>query len=152
MNYGHLLKKTIHRCLPEELVAGDCWIALSLVQLSGLILCGRVGKHSDDLAIELVTSTQGKTDCTEWNSDGWESYERALGVMVDHYVSKALTQRSELSQRYSTPANWADRIDDKTSLARYGTRQKLPYVWSSPTSIGFGSIRAWELPLHSEQS
>ncbi len=88
MNYGHLLKKTIHRCLPEELVAGDCWIALSLVQLSGLILCGRVGKHSDDLAIELVTSTQGKTDCTEWNSDGWESYERALGVMVDHLLVK----------------------------------------------------------------
>ncbi len=47
-------KKQKH-CLPGELVAGDCWIALSLAQLNGLILCGRVGKHSDKLAIELVT-------------------------------------------------------------------------------------------------
>lgn len=40
MNCGHLLKKALHHCLPEELEAGDCWIALSLAQLSGLILSG----------------------------------------------------------------------------------------------------------------
>lgn len=34
------IKKALHHCLPEELEAGDCWIALSLAQLSGLILSG----------------------------------------------------------------------------------------------------------------
>ena len=57
-------KKQKH-CLPEELESGDCWIALSLAQLNGLILSGRGGKHTDELATELVTSTQGKTDCSE---------------------------------------------------------------------------------------
>jgi IS1 family transposase len=64
--------------------------------LSGLILCGRVGKHTDALAIELVSSTQGKTDCKEWGTDGWGAYERALcSDEIEHYISKALTQRIE---------------------------------------------------------
>ncbi|MDZ4877050.1 MAG: hypothetical protein CLLPBCKN_006485 [Chroococcidiopsis cubana SAG 39.79] len=87
-------KKQKH-CLPEELEAGDCWIALSLAQLSGLILTGRVGKHTDELAQELVTSTQGKTECQEWGTDGWESYQRVLPNEVEHYISKTLTQRLE---------------------------------------------------------
>ncbi len=89
------VEKNIHRCLPDELVVGDCWIALSLAQLSGLILCGRVGKHTDELAQELVSSTEGKSDCTEWGTDGWEGYGRVLPTEVDHYISKALTQRLE---------------------------------------------------------
>ncbi len=69
---------------------------MSLAQLNGLILCGRVGKHSDSLAIELVASTQGKTNCTEWHTDGWKGYERVLGnYEVEHYISKALTQKLE---------------------------------------------------------
>ena len=88
-------KKQKH-CLPEELEVGDCWIALSLAQLNGLILSGRAGKHSDSLAIELVASTQGKTNCTEWHTDGWKGYERVLGdCEVEHYISKALTQKLE---------------------------------------------------------
>jgi hypothetical protein len=35
------------RCWPDEVESGDCWVALSLAQLSGLILTGRVGKHTD---------------------------------------------------------------------------------------------------------
>lgn len=87
-------KKQKH-CLSEELEAGDCWIALSLAQSSGLILIGRVGKHTDELAQELVTSTEGKTGCKEWDTDGWEAYGRVLPSEVDHYISKALTQRLE---------------------------------------------------------
>lgn len=68
---------------------------MSLAQLSGLILSGRVGKHTDELAQELVSSTEGKTDCKEWHTDGWGGYERVLSDEVDHYISKALTQRSE---------------------------------------------------------
>ena len=81
--------------MPDELVAGDCWIALSLAQLSGLILCGRVGKHTDELAQSLVSSTEGKTDCKEWHTDSWDGYGRVLPEEVDHYTSKALTQRLE---------------------------------------------------------
>jgi len=90
-----ICRKKQKRCLPEELEVGDCWIALSLAQLSGLILCGRVGKHTDELAQELVTSTEGKTNCTEWSTDGWEGYQRVLPEEVEHYISKALTQRLE---------------------------------------------------------
>jgi insertion element IS1 protein InsB len=91
------VEKNTHHCLPEELEAGDCWIALSLAQLNGLILCGRVGKRTDSLAIELVTSTQGRTDCKEWHTDGWSGYERVLCIddEVEHYIGKILTQRLE---------------------------------------------------------
>ena len=60
-----------------------------------MILSGRVGKHTDSLAQELVVSTEGKTDCQEWDTDGWEGYQRVLPEEVDHYVSKVLTQRLE---------------------------------------------------------
>lgn len=41
------VEKTFRNCLPEELEARECWIALSLAQLNGLILSGRVGLHTD---------------------------------------------------------------------------------------------------------
>ena len=69
---------------------------MSFAQLSGLILSGRVGKHTDSLAIELVASTQGKTNCKEWHTDGWKGYERVLrDDEIEHYISKVLTQRLE---------------------------------------------------------
>lgn len=68
---------------------------MSLAQLSGLILEGRVGEHTDELAIELVVSTEGKTDCSEWHTDSWNAYERVLSDEIDHYMSKLLTQREE---------------------------------------------------------
>ena len=114
------------RCLPEELVAGDCSIALSLAQLSGLILTGRVGKHSDSLAQELVTSTEGKTDCKEWDTDGWEGYGRVLPSEVDHYISKALTQRLERTNgivrqqtgRWHRRQNKFSKVWQQTELTR----------------------------------
>ncbi len=83
--------------MPDELETGDCWIALSLAQLNGLILSGRVGKHTDKLALELVASTESRTDCQEWHSDGWQGYERVLHTdnEVEHYIGKILTQRLE---------------------------------------------------------
>ena len=92
-------KKQKH-CLPDELEAGDCWLALSLAQLSGLILTGRVGKHTDSLAQQLVTSTEGKTNCKEWGTDGWKGYGRVLPEEVEHYISTTLTQRLERNFRY----------------------------------------------------
>ncbi|QUY44796.1 hypothetical protein I1H34_12330 [Acaryochloris marina S15] len=57
---------------------GDCWMAITLANTSGVILSCRVGKHTDSLLNELVTSTEGKTDCKDWNSDDWGGYERGL--------------------------------------------------------------------------
>lgn len=68
---------------------------MSLAQLSGLILCGRVGKHTGSLAQELVSNTEGKTECKEWGTDGWQGYKRVLPTEIYHYISKLLTQRLE---------------------------------------------------------
>lgn len=48
------------QCLPQELEAGDCWIAVSLANSSGLILAARVGKHTDELIEQLVVSSEEK--------------------------------------------------------------------------------------------
>jgi IS1 family transposase len=83
------------QCLPEELEGGDCWIAISLADSSGLILAARVGKHTDELLEEVVVTTEGKTDCKRWDSDDWGGYERVLPAQVKHYISKDQTQRLE---------------------------------------------------------
>lgn len=82
-------------CLPEELMVGDCWIGLSLANDSGLILAARVGKHTDDFIEELINNTEGKTDCLNWNTDGWGGYERVLGPEINHQIGKENTQRLE---------------------------------------------------------
>jgi len=71
------------RCLPGEDLIGDAWIGLSLDRESGLILSGRVGKHTDDFLKELIWNTEGKTDTTVWFTDGWKAYERQLSDEVE---------------------------------------------------------------------
>jgi hypothetical protein len=39
------------QCLAAELQGGECWIAMSLADSSGLILAARVGKHTDELIL-----------------------------------------------------------------------------------------------------
>jgi IS1 family transposase len=90
-----LCRKKQKHCLPEELKAGDCWIAISLAESSGLVLSGRVGKHTDELAEELVLNTEGKPECKHWDTDGWGGYERVLPDEVDQSIGKVLTQRLE---------------------------------------------------------
>jgi hypothetical protein len=68
-------KKQAH-CLPGDDLIGDAWIGLSLDYESGLILSGRVGKHTDDFLKELIYNTEGKTAATVWFTDGWQAYER----------------------------------------------------------------------------
>lgn len=62
---------------------------------SGLILAARVGKRTDELIEELVISTEGKTDCQQWDTDGWGGYERVLLLDVQHRIGKARTQGLE---------------------------------------------------------
>ena len=93
--------------MTQEREAGDCWIGLSLANTSGLILAARVGKHTDALIEQLVSSTEGKTDCKQFNSDDWGGYERVLPPEVQHHIGKDKTQRLERTNgiiRQQTPA------------------------------------------------
>ncbi|ABW30246.1 conserved hypothetical protein [Acaryochloris marina MBIC11017] len=72
---------------------GECWIALSLAKDSSLVLSGRIGKHTDELAQDLIENTEGKTTCHHWQTDGWEGSSRQPPDEVIHHVSKVLTQR-----------------------------------------------------------
>lgn len=49
-------------------------------------------------------STEGKTDCQEWDTDGWGGYSLLLPPKVEHYIGKDRTQRLERTNgilRYS---------------------------------------------------
>jgi len=83
------------QCLPQELAVGDCWIAVSLANTNGLILAARVGKHNDELIEALVVSSEGKTECKQFNSDDWGGYERVLPPEIVHSIGKDKTQRLE---------------------------------------------------------
>jgi IS1 family transposase len=68
---------------------------LSLARESGLILTGRVGKHTDAFAQTLIWNTEGKTAATVWFTDGWKAYERQLSDAVELWVGKSGNQRLE---------------------------------------------------------
>ncbi len=74
-------------------MVGDCWIGMTQSTDSGLILATRVGKHTDKFIEQLIVNTEGKTDCQQWRTDGWEGYERVLGSEVSHIIGKDQTQQ-----------------------------------------------------------
>ena len=123
---------------------------MSLAQQSGLILSARVGKHTDTFLAELITSTNGKTDCKIWYTDDWGGYERVLPPEVVHSVGKENTQRLERTNgiiRQQT-GHWHRR------------QNKFAKVWQTTESItrlivttliGYGSIVAHEISLLREQ-
>ncbi len=90
-----ICRKKQKQCFPEELTVGDCWIAVSLADSSGLILAARLGKHTDELIEELIVSSEGKTACKRFNSDDWGGYERVLPPEILHHIGKDKTQRLE---------------------------------------------------------
>lgn len=51
------------------MAVSDCWLGISLADESGLVLSLRVGKHTDEFLSELVSNTEGKTDCKLWCTD-----------------------------------------------------------------------------------
>jgi len=108
---------------------GDCWIALSLANSSGLILAARVGKHTDELIEELIVSTEGKTDCKRWNSDDWGGYERLLPPEILHYIGKDRTQRLERT-------NGVVRQQTGRWLSlRHATRTTAEQIWQIVAAI-----------------
>ena len=68
---------------------------MSLAKDSGLILSGRVGKHTDVFIEQLVVSTEGKTNGKVWYTDGWEGYKRVLTPEISHIIGKENTQPLE---------------------------------------------------------
>jgi IS1 family transposase len=88
-------RKKQKQCNSEELNRGDCWIGLSLARFSGLILAACVGKHTDVVIEQLVVNTEGKTNCKQFNTNGWGGYERVLPPEIEHYIGKDKTQRLE---------------------------------------------------------
>ena len=98
---------------------------MSLAQQSGLILSARVGKHTDEFLEELITSTEGKTDCKVWYTDGWAGYERVLPSEVAHVVGKENTQRLERTHGII-----------RQQTGRWHRRQnKFAKVWQTTESI-----------------
>ncbi|HCF27851.1 MAG TPA: hypothetical protein DEV81_11785 [Cyanobacteria bacterium UBA11049] len=75
------------------------------------------------LATELVVSTEGKTGCFEWHTDGWSGYERMLADEVEYYISKALTQRLERINSILRNSDRTVASATKRSLASCGSRQ-----------------------------
>ncbi len=111
------------QCLPTELEVGDCWIAISLANTSGLILAARVGKHTDELIEQLVVSSEGKTASKRFNSDDWGGYERVLPPEMLHHIAKDRTQRLERTNgivRQQT-GRWASQT--KQVWQAMGTKQ-----------------------------
>lgn len=88
-------KKQKH-CTSTELTMGDCRIGLSLASSSGsLILAACVGRHTDASIEQLITNTEGKTTCKQFNPNDWGGYERALPPEIEHDIGKDKTQRLE---------------------------------------------------------
>jgi len=116
-----LREKKQKQCCPNELDVGDCWIALSLADSSGLILTAGVGKHTDALIEELVVSTEGKTACRQWNSDNWGGYERGLPPEVLHHIGKDQTQSAPMELSGSRRDAGTD---GRTNLANFGSRRR----------------------------
>ena len=68
-----------------------------------------------------MARSQGKTDCKEWHTDGWEGYSLVLLNEVEHYISR-LTQREEANQ-WDSPAFQGVGIADKALFSK---------VWERP--------------------
>ena len=125
------------QCLPQELEAGDCWIAVSLADSSGLILAARVGKHTDELIEQLVVSSEGKTACKRFNSEDWGGYQRVLPLEIEHYLGKDKTQRLERTNgivrqqtgRWHRRQNQFGKLGEQTKLTTRLGVSYFNWIW-----------------------
>lgn len=111
------------KCLTEELDVGDCWIGLRLAKNSGLILSGRVGKHTDTFIEELVVGTEGKTHNKLWYTDAWGGYERVLPSEVLQIVGKDKIPNDWNAPIASSDSRQDDAIVVKTSSVSPGNKR-----------------------------
>lgn len=138
------------QCLPGELEAGDCWIGLSLANCSGLILAARVGKHTDALIEALVVSTEGKTNCKQWNSDDWGGYERVLPPEILHSIGKDKTQRLERTNgivrqqtgRWHRRQNKFGKVWEQTKVTTRLVVSYFNWIWQHSRLKTTAAVRA----------
>jgi insertion element IS1 protein InsB len=138
------------QCLPQELEAGDCWIAVSLADSSGLILAARVGKHTDALVEELVVSSEGKTACKRFNSDDWGGYKRVLPGEILHYIGKDKTQRLERTNgivrqqtgRWHRRQNKFGKLWEQTKVTTRLVVSYVNWIWQHSRSKTTAAQRA----------
>lgn len=129
---------------------GDCWIGLSLANDSGLILTGRVGKHTDAFIEELVVSTEGKTDSKTWYTDGWEGYQRVLSPEMIHVVGKENTQRLERTNgivrqqtgRWHRRQNKFGKLWEKTEVTVRLVVSYFNWIWTHSRTHDTAAQRA----------
>ncbi len=88
------------------------------------LLSARVGKHTDKLSEELVTSTEGKTDCQFWDTDGWGGRKRVLPPEVEHHIDQDQTQRLERTNGILRYSNRKMASSAERSLVSSGSRQR----------------------------
>ena len=142
--------KKQNKCDPEELKVGDCWIGISLTLDTGLIIAACVGKHTDRFLSELVCSTEGKTDCKCWDTDGWAGYARVLGAEIEHHIGKELTQRLERTNsilrqqtgRWHRKQNKFGNIWSQTEIATRLVVSYFNWIWSNIRWGTTASMRA----------
>ena len=129
---------------------GDCWIGISLADESGLILAARVGKHTDAFLDELVVTTEGKTDCDCWNTDGWAGYERILPEEVEHRIGKERTQRLERTNgivrqqtgRWHRRQNKFAKVWEQTKVTARLVVGYFNWIWSNIRLVTTAAQRA----------
>ena len=143
-------QKKQKNCLPEEQMSGDCWIGLSLANDSGLILAARVGKHTDIFIGELVSSTEGTTDCLNWKTDGWGDYERVLAEHINHEIRKKNTQRLERTNgilrqqtgRWHRRQNKFGKVWEQTKVTTRLVVSYFNWIWENTRSKTTAAQRA----------
>lgn len=132
------------------MTAGDCWIWLSLAKDNGLILAARVGKRVDAILSELVVSTEGKTDCLDWNTDGWGGYARVLPEEINHQVGKTGTQRLEKTNgivrqqtgRWHRQQNKFGKVWEQTKVTTRLVVSYFNWLWENSRSGTTAAQRA----------
>jgi insertion element IS1 protein InsB len=145
-----ICQKKQANCFPEEELVGDCWIGLSLARESGLILTGRVGKHTDAFGQALICNTEGKTASTIWFTDGWKAYERKLSDEVEHWVGKSGTQRLERTNgivrqqngRFHRRQNKFSKVGEQTACVVRLAITYFNWIWQNSWTKDTAAQRA----------
>ena len=138
------------QCFPGELEVGDCWIGVSLAEASGLILATRVGKHTDELIEELVVSSEGKTNCKQWNSDGWGGGSASLAPRNSPLHRQRLDATIVAHQWHCEATNWTMASTTEQVWQDVGTNEGNDPIGRELQQNGFGRIVGLRQPQPNE--
>jgi insertion element IS1 protein InsB len=124
---------------------------------SGLVICGRVGKHTDRYIEEIIVTMQGRTSCQDLHTDDWCGYEQVIPVELEHTIGKDGRQRLERTNgilrqqngRWHRKQNKFAKSGQTTKMRMYLAINYFNWIWKNSRSkdtaaqrAGLGS-RAW---------